>query len=72
MKLLDDWKRVVKKAWSFRLALLSAVLGGAEVVIQFWRPDGISPGAFAAVAALVSIASALSRIVAQPKAYKHD
>lgn len=33
MKLLDDWKRVLKRAWSVRFAALAVA---AEVMLQLW------------------------------------
>ena len=36
IKLGDNWKEVVKKAWSFRLMLLAAVLTGLEAVVPFF------------------------------------
>lgn len=65
MKLLDDWPRLLRRAWSFRLAILAALLSAAEVALQFVAPAGGS-GWFALAAALVSGAAALARLVAQP------
>lgn len=67
MTLINDWRRAVKRFWSFRLAILSAILSAAEVAMQVWpvAPSGL----FAASAATVSLASGVARIVAQPKAY---
>ena len=36
IKLGDNWKEVVKKAWSFRLMLLAAVLTGLEAVVPLF------------------------------------
>lgn len=70
--LVQNWPRVIKRFWSFRLAILSALLSAAEVGIQFYQPSNIAPGAFAFLAAVISLAAAVSRIVAQPKAYQND
>lgn len=71
MKLLSDWKLIVRKAWSVRLALLSAVLSALEFVMQYLAPDHAS-GAFALTAGVVSLAAAVARLVAQPKVWKQD
>jgi peptidoglycan/LPS O-acetylase OafA/YrhL len=71
MKLLADWRQLLRRAWSVRLALLAAVLGAVDIGVQFLaatRPDPwIAMGA-----ALCSLASAVARIVAQPKSFEHD
>ena len=38
MKLGDNWRTVLKKAWSVRLMALAAVLTGAEAVLPFFSP----------------------------------
>lgn len=70
MKLVKYWKSAVKYYWSFRLAILAALLSGVEVFIQFTQDDFepfFPKGVFAAVAGLVSIAAAIARLVAQKK-----
>ena len=65
MKLIDDWRAVLKRAWSLKFSLLAALLGAAEMVVQFYQPPSIRPGLFAGIAGGVSLASALARLVAQ-------
>lgn len=65
IKLIDDWRAVLRRAWSFKFSLLAALLGAAEMVVQFYQPDSIRPGVFAGIAGGVSLASALARLVAQ-------
>lgn len=66
MTLLADWRRLVRRAWSVRLAVLAALLSAAEFALPFIVPDRPS-GWFAGAAVLVSLAAAYARIVAQPK-----
>lgn len=71
MKLLDDWKTILAKAWSMRLILLAGTLSGLEaampLIISFFEPlNIIPPGTFAILAVLVSAAAGVSRLVAQP------
>lgn len=65
IKLIDDWRAVLKRAWSLKFSLLAALLGAAEMAVQFYQPASIRPGVFAAIAGTVSLASALARLVAQ-------
>ena len=69
MNLIDNWKAVATKAWSMRLALLSAVLSALEVCLPYL--DGTMPrGRFAMLAVLVSVGAAVARLVAQPEMHK--
>lgn len=72
MRLIVEWRMVVKRFWSFRLALASAVLSACEITVLLWQPLWIPQGLFALLACLVSLAAGVARIVAQPKAYAHD
>lgn len=71
MRLLTDWRKILRSAWSVRLALLSAILGAVEIGVQFWAVTNPTPW-FAMASALTSLAAAIARIVAQPKAFKHE
>lgn len=66
MRLLDDWQRLARRAWSVRLAILSAGLSAVEFALPFVAPERPS-GWFAGAAVLVSLAAAGARIVAQPR-----
>lgn len=64
MHLYDNWKDILKKAWSIRFIVIAALLSGAEVILPFFA-DSIPRGAFA-VMTFVAVAGAfVSRIVAQ-------
>lgn len=65
MKLVDDFRGVLRRAWSVRLALVSAVLSAAEVLLGLVMPDH-PPLWLAGLASAVALAAALARIVAQP------
>ncbi len=66
MELIADAKQVLLKAWSVRLALLSAVLSAAEVALPFFTTF-IPPNTMAILAVCTSAGAAIARIVAQPK-----
>ena len=36
MKLLPDWKHILRRAWSVRLMALAALLTGIEAVLPFF------------------------------------
>lgn len=65
MKLIEDWDKVLKKAWSVKFSILAALLGGIELAVQLVKPAGVPDGAFAAFAAVVSIGAAFARILQQ-------
>lgn len=64
MKLSHEWKRVIKRAWSFRLAILAALLSATEVGIQILAAERPSPY-FAAGAAIAGLFAAVARIISQ-------
>jgi len=64
MKLVKDWRRVIRRAWSVRLMLFAAVLSGAEVALPFVG-GFIEPGRLALLSALVTAGAFVARILAQ-------
>ncbi len=68
MKLVADWRRVLKRAWSIRLMILAGLLSGIEVILSLpdialyldW-PQGI----FAAASGLATMAAFVARLLAQ-------
>lgn len=64
MRLVDDWKRVLRKAWSIRLMLLAGVLSAVEVVLPFLQPQ-IPHGLFAVLSGVTVAAAFIARLVAQ-------
>ena len=66
MNLVNEWTWLVRKAWSIRLAVLSAVLSGVEVILPLFV-DAIPRNVFAVLAMLAAIGSGVARVMAQPK-----
>lgn len=71
MKLIENWREILRKAWSFKLIVLSSVLSGAEVGMPYIQVaieplQLIQPGTFALLAVLTSSAAAVARVLAQP------
>lgn len=67
MKLDEDWKHIVKKAWSIRLGVIAAGFSGAEVVVPLFA-DVLPRGTFAVLSFVAVAGAVIARIVAQPKA----
>ncbi len=65
MILVNDWKLILAKAWSVKFNVAAALLGGAEVAVAIIQPANIPNGAFASLAAVVSTAAFVARILAQ-------
>lgn len=65
MKLIDEWRVILKKAWSIKFTALSIMFSALEVVVQMIQPGGIPNGLFAGIAAAVSVIAGVSRLLAQ-------
>lgn len=69
MNLVQDWKRIVKKAWSFRLMAISFVFQGFELVLPLYVES--VPRRLFAILSLLALAGGIwSRVVAQPKMHQ--
>ena len=66
MKLLWNWRSVVKRAWSVRCTFAACVLSAIEFALPFVAPREPS-GWFAAAAALCGIAAVIARLMPKPK-----
>jgi len=64
MKLVSDWSRVLRRAWSIRLVLLAGAFSAAEVALPFFEPS-IPTGLFAAASGLAAGGAFVARLVAQ-------
>lgn len=73
MRLIANWRAVLRYAWSLRLMVVAAVLSAVEVAVPYL--DGVlpvPPGLFAVLAALVTLAAMIARFVAQAPLQKGD
>lgn len=66
MRLLSDWKRLIRKAWSIRLIALAAALEGLSLILPLFI-DTFPRNEFAVLTMIVVVAAGVARIVAQPK-----
>jgi len=64
MKLYDNWKQIVKKAWSIRFIILAGLLSGAEVILPLFS-NYFDRGVFATFSFIAVSAAFVARIVAQ-------
>jgi hypothetical protein len=64
MKLIANWQRVIRKAWSFRLMLLAGFLSGAEVILPLFI-DSIPRNVFAGLSLVTVMGAMVARVVAQ-------
>ncbi len=63
--LIEDWKVILKNAWSIKFTALSIMFSALEVVVQLIQPAGIPSGLFAGIAGGVSVIAGVSRLLAQ-------
>ena len=67
--LLDDWRRVARRAWSIRLSIVAAIFTAAEVGVPLFG-DVLPRGVFVLLAFSASIGAAIARLVAQPEMHR--
>lgn len=64
MKMLPNWKRIIRKAWSVRLMLLAGLLSGCEAVLPLFS-DALPRGVFSGLTIVIITAALVARVVAQ-------
>lgn len=64
MKLLPDWRHILRKAWSVRLILLAAVFSAAEVVVPLFN-DAMPRNVFALLSGITTAAALVARVMMQ-------
>lgn len=67
--LLDDWRKIARRAWSIRLSIVAALFTAAEVVVPLFG-DVLPRGLFVLLAFSASIGAAIARLVAQPEMHR--
>ncbi len=65
MQLVDNWKDILKKAWSLKFNALAIIAGGAESYIALVQPAGVPNGMFATIGVIVSTMAFGARLLAQ-------
>ena len=64
MILHDEWRTIVRKAWSVRLIIVAAILSGIEAVLPMFETS-FPQGVFAAASGVVTACALLARVLAQ-------
>jgi len=64
VRLVENWREILRKAWSIRFIILAGVLSGVEVVLPFFS-DSIPRGPFAVMSFAAVAAAFVARITAQ-------
>jgi hypothetical protein len=68
MRLIDNWRSVLKHAWSVRLGILAGLFQGLDIIMQLTVGQmGEVSVWLRALAGLSAMAAFVSRFVAQPK-----
>ena len=65
MKLVAGWRRILRRAWSVRVALLGTALSGLYLAWPAFQ-DTLPPIAFAGVAMALNLAMFILRLMRQP------
>ena len=66
MNLLDNWKDIIRYAWSMRFIALAGAFSAMEAVLPQYV-DSMPRGVFAGLSLLATIGGAVARVVAQPQ-----
>lgn len=64
IKLAENWKAILTRAWSVRFITIAGVLSGAEVIMQSLS-DAYPDGSFAVASAIMSTLALVARLIAQ-------
>lgn len=64
MRLIDDWDKVLQRAWSVKFAILTLVAATLEALLPFLTAV-VPAGIFATVAVASSLLTVVSRLLQQ-------
>lgn len=66
MRLIPNWRRVLRRSSSFWLNVLASFLSGAEIAVQVFMDEPPIPRlTFAGLALLTTLAAGVARFIAQ-------
>ena len=65
MKLVEDWKAILQKAWSVKFNIAAAFFGALEIAIVLIKPAAVPNGIFVTIAFFISLATPYFRVQAQ-------
>lgn len=64
--IVQNWRRIIRYAWSLRLIIVAGLFSGLEVVLPLFV-DSMPRNLFAGLSVCAAIAAFVSRFIAQPK-----
>ena len=64
MRVSDNWRTLVRKAWSVKFMVLAFAFTMAEVMLPFFS-DAVPPRTFALLSGLAVAGAFVSRLIAQ-------
>ena len=64
MRLRDDWRRILRRAWSIRLIILAGLLSGCEIILPLFS-DAMPRAVFAAASFAAVAGAFVARLIAQ-------
>ncbi len=68
LRLVHDWKWILKRAWSVRFIILATILSGFEAALPYIGDAyPIPSGTFAALSGIATMAALAARMIAQRK-----
>lgn len=62
--LIEDWRKVLRKAWSVRLMILAGILSGLEIILPLFS-DNFPRHIFAALSFAAVFSALVARFAAQ-------
>lgn len=65
MKMVSDWRKKLRRAWSVRMALISGFFSAASGVAPYFQ-GMIDPLIFALLASFFAFGAVIARLLAQP------
>lgn len=64
MNLAPDWKKILRKAWSVKLVVISALFTAAEVVVPLFY-DQLPRNMFALLSGVTAAGALIARVIMQ-------
>lgn len=65
MQLYDNWREILRKAWSIKFIIVAGIFAACEVALAVAGDMWFSPGTLAGLSAAASCCALISRLVAQ-------
>lgn len=65
MKMISDWRKMLRRAWSVRMALIAGFFSAASGVAPYFQ-SMIDPLVFALLASFFAFGAVIARVIAQP------